>query len=88
VANQLAANPWTLDTEGAIYTGHIRIKTIHWAIPVAAGDELLLLDRDGNTIVTAVAEADGQSQIFRLGAWYNGLTLDTLDSGTVLVHFR
>lgn len=88
MANALAANPWKLDTAGAISTGKIFIQTIHWVLPATTGDDLLIVDRDGNIIVEAKAETNLQSQIFRLEAWYAGLTLTTLDSGKVLVHIR
>jgi hypothetical protein len=86
MSNVITANPWSLDTEGAVYTHSVKIKTIHWVTPAAADDVLIIKDKNGNVIVQAVCEVDGSSQIFRIGKWYAGLTVDTLDSGTVLVH--
>jgi len=89
MANQVAANPMELDTVGTILTSKIAIVAVEWASPVSQGDDMVLSDVNGNQIVAAVCEAAGQSQFRRFEpAWYDGLVLTTLDSGTVFVHFR
>lgn len=88
MANQLSANPFKLDTVGTVFAGKIKIVAVEWNEPTDQGDALILNDIDGNNIINTLAEADGQSQFRRLTpAWYNGLVLATLTSGTVLVHF-
>lgn len=90
MANDITVNPWKLDTAGSgvIYSHGVRIRTIIWTLPVAQGDDLAITDRNDKPIITAKAEAAGQTQIFRLGDWYEGLKLTVLDSGTVTVHIR
>ena len=86
MSNTITQNPWKLDATGVVYTHSEKIQTIHWVAPANADDELIIKDKNGAIIVHGVCEVDGASQIFRLGGWYNGLTVDTIDSGTAFVH--
>lgn len=89
MANQLAAIPWEVDTTGTLTENRIKVKEFYWLAPTNSGDELIVNDIDGNVVLYAIAEANGQSQVFyKGGVWYQGLVLDTLDSGTLFIDFK
>lgn len=89
MANNMSGEVWALDTASAdpVYTPHVKIKVIIWETPAAQGDQLILNTVDGNVILNATCEADGQSQIYRLGKWYHGIVVDTIDSGVAYIHY-
>jgi hypothetical protein len=68
------------------YNARIYIKELYWFNPTASGDDLLLVDMDGNTIWKAQAEANNGSQSLLLEGWYNGLVLTTLTSGELYIY--
>ena len=91
MANVLKGRVWTLDTAAVanIYTGWVKIALIYWRNPTTAGQVVLLRDINGRPILDARAEADNGSQVFRVTPqWYQGLQLQTLDSGTVQLHIE
>jgi hypothetical protein len=89
VANQLSAIPWEVDTVGVLIASGIKVKAFTWTAPTSLGDELILHDSQGNVVLHAIAEADAQSQVYyKGGVWYDGLTLDTLDSGVLYIDFK
>lgn len=90
MANQLGANPWKLDTASStpFWTSSCKLVLVEWRKPTTINHTMVLKDKNGYEIISAVAEAANQSQLFRIEpAWYDGLALTTLDSGTVYVHF-
>jgi hypothetical protein len=89
MANDLSGDVWIFDTitTTPVFTGQVKILTIIWKAPANVGDELVLMSKDGKVILSAEAEVVGQSQIFRLGKWYNGLQIGTIDSGVAYVHY-
>ena len=91
MANVLKGRVWTLDTAAAanIYTGWVKIALIYWRNPAASGDLVLLQDINGRPILDARAETANGSQVFRVTPqWYQGLQLQTLESGTVQLHIE
>lgn len=91
MANSLGSNPWILDTAAsAVLKAHSwKCVTVEWRAPTTLNHTMVLTDKNGHNIVSAVCEAAGQSQLFRLyDAWYDGLILPTLASGTVYIHFK
>lgn len=89
MANQLSTIPWEVDTPGVLIDSKAKVKEFYWFAPDSTGDELILNDRNGNVVLRCVAEADGQSQAFyKGGTWYDGLTLDTIDSGILYIDLR
>ena len=89
MANDLTHNVWILDTADTaiLYPHSVKIKVLLWEAPANVGDDLILLDKHGGTIVATKAEAAGQAQLYRLNKWYSGLRLDTIDSGKLYVHY-
>lgn len=88
MANQVNPEVWILDSTGSVYEPHVKVKTFIWETPDNQGDALILKNQDGDVILSAVCEADGQSQILRMGKWFHGLVVDTIDSGTLYVYFN
>ena len=89
MANDITGNPWILDTAESVTTNPFRCKYIEWT-PEADGDDLLLVDNAGNTIWTRKAIAgdanQGISEDKRIDGTLNGLSITTIDSGTVYVY--
>lgn len=84
MANNISANPWYLDTVGAIWKGNVYIKELIWNKPTA-GSALVILDQNGNTILNTVANANDPMFSFGTLATVNGFTIMTLASGTLSV---
>jgi hypothetical protein len=89
MANDLSSDVWVLDTASAdpVYEHNVKIKTIIWEGPASQGDQLILKTLNGQYILNATCEADAQAQIYRLGKWYNGIIVDTIDSGAAHIHY-
>jgi hypothetical protein len=84
MANNVSANPWYVDTPGAVWHGKIYIKELLWGKPTA-GATLLILDDNGNIIISTVANASDPSQSFGTLGWVTGFNLVTLGSGNLSV---
>lgn len=82
MANNISANPWYLDTVGVIWHGKVYIKELIWYKPTA-GDALIILDDNGNTIVNTIANASDPMFSFGTLSWVNGFNLTMLASGTL-----
>ena len=89
MANLLHDNPWTLDTPGAavLWSTYAKLRHIEWA-GFAAGNTVVLQDKNGNEIWKAVAPATVSESEVRSGniGWVNGLILNTLGGGTLKVY--
>ncbi len=90
MANDLTKNPWLLDTaESLALPAQPRVvKRVIWLTPASAGDVLLLKDATGAVVVDAVCEVDGQTQTFLVEHSYDGMVLETIDSGLCQVFFN
>lgn len=86
MANDITGNPWFLDTTGTIYTDKVKIESIVWSDQVAAGDQLLIKDNNGKTILDTKASAANTEQWFGIKGWFNGIVLTTLASGKVMLY--
>lgn len=84
MANNVSANPWYLDTVATIWHGRIFIKELIWNKPTA-GDALVILDDNGNTIINTVANTNDPMFAFGTLGGVNGMNLTTLASGTLSV---
>lgn len=92
MANDFTENPWFIDTpySTAPSPGHItqsRIKAISitWSDQVAAGDQVIIKNRNGKVIVDAKAQAANTAIILSVPSWVNGLFVPTLTSGKLSV---
>jgi len=91
MANSTTGNPWVLDTAGSIITTPFRCKLMVWT-PTTTGDDILLVDNGGNTLWSykAIAGDSNQSIPYELpiDGVVNGLTITTIDHGTLYVYIR
>lgn len=86
MANNFTSNPWVLDTVMTTpYKAYVRIRDISWTDQGAAGDQLLIQDMNGNTVVDAKASAANVFERFGQLGWVDGFKLVTLTSGKVIV---
>lgn len=93
MANDLTKNPWVVDTAGsaAILTSWADIRSIQWIGGTTAGHAAIVQDQNGVVIWRRLAQ--GANQNFdsefegRFGRRVNGLTVPTLDSGTLYITF-
>ena len=89
MSNVTTGNPWVLDTAAEITTHPTKIKRMIWS-PTTAGDDLLVVDNAGNTIFKLKALAADTNQGIEyervLEHSVNGVTITTIDHGTLYVH--
>jgi hypothetical protein len=87
MANEVAANPWEIDTAGVTVLAnfHVKIGTVIWKGYTAGTDDVVITDKEGNTVFEANGRADLDPISEYLGAWVNGLIVPTLDAGKVLI---
>src|SRR5512133_957491 len=96
MANVLSTNPMFVDTAGVLKlkAQNPYIKAIAWlndqasGCDIAANDDLLLSDADGNRIIgkRAIAAGDG-IEMYHFPENYqpNGLTMTTIDGGVCYI---
>lgn len=92
MANDLTKNPWIIDTAGATstWTGPVHIRQMEW-VPAAAGDDLTVTDKNGNTIWSVTnALADGvagkESIDLRGRTPWQGFIVSAIGGGTLYVY--
>jgi hypothetical protein len=95
MANDLSTRQWRLDTPlafgnpGAVlWKGNCYIKQVEFSTYAAQGNPVILKDQTGRVVWSATGGADLSP--VRLGdiGWVNGLVLDTLTSGLVVVYIK
>lgn len=90
MANTLSGKIYNLDTAEAVFTTQQRIKYIEW-VPAANSDDLVLSTAAGQKIVQWKASDNKATyspvikQVFD-ELTVSGLTVTTIDGGTVIVH--
>jgi hypothetical protein len=89
MANDITGNPWILITAEEITDKPFRCKYLEWT-PTTSGDDLLVVDNAGNTIWTrktiAADSNQGISEEKRIDGVLNGMTITTIDHGTLYVY--
>jgi len=90
MANQLSARPWALDTPSAtpLWSTPLNIGNIEFINYTNEQDCAQILDKNGNVVWVANG-ADDFSPV-RSGpiGWIEGLILDYIDSGVLLIYFK
>lgn len=89
MANNLTGMTLFIDTPfatGFTLQWQFRIKHIIWSEQVAAGDELIIKDRAGRTILQTKATAANAQQVVNIEDWVDGLQVPTLGSGKVQIY--
>jgi hypothetical protein len=85
MANDVTTNPWKLDTTGPITADNVRIERVRWVGATTATHTAELRDSSGKTIVAFVAPADNYTEDVPIWREYTGMTLQTLQSGTLYI---
>ena len=89
MANSTTGNPWVLDTAGSIATVPTKVLRMVWT-PTTDGDDLLVVDNSGGTVWSLKAIAadtnEGIEYTKELDCSINGITLTTIDNGTLYVY--
>ncbi len=91
MANDLAGNPWVLDTAAPgtlVFDGWVMPRSVRWDAPLAgAGSRVILKDRSGRVVWSSSADAAnfGDAQTIATKTGWDGLIVDTLATGNVLI---
>jgi hypothetical protein len=91
MATVTTGNPWTLSTAEEITTKPLFVNRMVWT-PTTDGDDLLVVDNSGATLWSLKAIAADTNQgisyerVFESSV--NGITITTIDHGTLYVHIR
>jgi hypothetical protein len=72
-------------TEGDTHTGRVYVTYVRWINGTTAGHQLVLKDSHGATLWESVADGANFLDIHPLFRWVDGLDVDTMDSGKVMV---
>jgi len=91
MANQLAANPMTLDTPGTIFNAYMKINNIEFVGYTADTDEVVLQNVDGKNLWDARGSTN--FNVVRSGhiGWVKGLKFVSItpgSTGVVKVYFE
>ena len=90
MANDLLGSPYKIDTAGVITIDNIFVNQMVWQEPGAAEDDLVVSDSDARTLwdENAYAGGNGVSITRDINQICHGITVDTIDSGTLFIYFR
>ena len=69
-------------------TGSFKVGYVRWVNGVRANEECLLKDTNGSELFHSVADGPNYTDLMPIFRWVNGLTLTTLDSGTLYIYLR
>lgn len=90
MANDLTGSPFKVDTPGVIFTGPVFVNQMVWQEPAAAAEDLVVLDASGRTLwdENAYSGGTGVSIEQDINIICNGITVNTIDSGTLYIYYR
>ena len=79
-------NVITMTSAADTITGKVILETIRW-IGTTAGDDLIIDDSAGNLVFQSKAETNNFTDSMSFSHMvFDGLVIDTIDSGTVYVY--
>jgi hypothetical protein len=89
MANDTTGNPWKCDTAELVTANPVYVRRIKW-LPNAEGDDILIEDNAGHDIWSLKAIAVGSDIPYwiEIEGSCNGITITTLDGGTVWIYVR
>jgi hypothetical protein len=82
MANNLKANPWTLDTVGTVWNSRVYIRNIEFVGYTVATDAIVLKDRLGNNVWDARGSTSFDTVRSGTLGWIDGLRLDSITGGS------
>jgi hypothetical protein len=95
MANDLSGRQWRLDTPLAfgnpgalLWSGNIKVAHFEWSSYTSQGQVCVLKDRNGKTVWAPTGASDLEEVRSAKVGWVNGLVLDTLDAGVVIVYIE
>ena len=93
MANNLANNPYVIDTPGAgvLYARLLDVYLIRWVSPGAvAGHQCIITDQNNNPKWETVAPGPNYAEADHLDALeaWNGLIVPTLSSGKLYIYYH
>jgi hypothetical protein len=89
MANDIAGNPWVIDSTGTIWAGWIMPRSVRWDAghTSSSGGTAVLTDTSGRVVWSSVATAadftDAQSLPAKTG--WNGLKCTALTTGKIYI---
>jgi len=87
MAKNTTGNPWVCDAVEVITTQHVRVHTFRWVSKTAsAGDDLLVVDNNGDTILASVATGANYVEAHDIGARFCGINITAIDSGKLYIY--
>jgi hypothetical protein len=87
MANDFSSGQWVIDTVmPTAYKAQVKISNIVWTDQVAAGDQLVILNRAGKTVLDIKAQAANIVQTLGGFGWVDGFQITVLSSGKVFVY--
>lgn len=88
MANQIAPRHFLIDTPGAtpVWLSGLSIASISWTRPTTAGHQAIVKNAAGTRVIfdATASEANDNEAVYDLG-WVEGLLVDTLGSGKLLI---
>ena len=90
MANDLAGNPYKVDTAVVVTTASVKVLQMVWQEPSAAGQDLIILDSNGRTLwdENSLFGGTGVSIEQDLNIMCNGLNVSVIDSGTLYIYIE
>jgi hypothetical protein len=93
MANDLSGRQWRLDTptpfgslNALLWNGNIKVHHFEFSEYASQGSQAVLKDRNGKIVWSPTGAADLEEVRSGNVGWVNGLILDSLDSGLVIVY--
>lgn len=87
MANSLEGRVWVLDTTGSVTTDPVKVDQIIWSDITNDDDDLEILTASGGGRLWKVKGKSGiDMHVDMDGQWFDGIYLNTLDSGEVTIY--
>ncbi len=83
VINDLTSNPWVIAEQGEVTTKNIKVAEIKYHEPDDDAAVVELVNKNGHLL----ARFDDDHREVDHGGWFNGITVDRIDSGYLLLYF-
>jgi len=87
MANDVSSNPMVLDTPGPAILWPAKVKVNHFEFHgyASQASRAIIEGTDGKVKWSATGNSDLSPVVSQHAGWINGIVLDTLDDGKVLV---
>lgn len=79
---------WEINTTGTVTTDRVKIKNIRWVGATAAGHVCEIQDGNGGSFFKSTAMAIYWDDEQLMETWFNGISVLTIDSGTLYIIYE